>query len=218
MGARCAYGSPKVVKADTAFDWRCRLPRVPCGGARKFRERIYRSLMNRQFVNVKIDRAERPDLDQINMTALQAMGEQGGSPLTMFLDPHGLPFWGVTYFPPERRYGRPGFPDILNAIHYAWSGQRDDLPENAGKLLTYRRRSDSIEAFDEAPAPSDTTACGEKPLSLHDVIHGGIRGAPDFPNTPLLAAWLRGSRGHPTSVLSHAFPPHDRADEPRRHP
>lgn len=67
------------------------------------------AIMNRLFVNIKVDREERPDIDQIHMTALSAMGERGGWPLTMFLTPHGQPFWGGTYFPPEPRLGRPSF-------------------------------------------------------------------------------------------------------------
>jgi uncharacterized protein YyaL (SSP411 family) len=73
-------------------------------------------LMNRHFINVKVDREERPDLDAIYQSALQMMGEQGGWPLTMFLTPTGHPFWGGTYFPPTPRYGRPGFGDLLNGI------------------------------------------------------------------------------------------------------
>src|SRR5260370_30824916 len=72
--------------------------------------------MNDNFVNIKVDREERPDLDAIYMNALALMGEHGGWPLTMFLTPDGEPFWGGTYFPPEPRYGRPGFPQVLAAI------------------------------------------------------------------------------------------------------
>src|SRR3546814_11183432 len=73
-------------------------------------------LMNEHFVNIKVDREERPDLDAIYQSALHMMGEQGGWPLTMFLTPAGEPFWGGTYFPPTARYGRPGFPDVLQSV------------------------------------------------------------------------------------------------------
>ena len=76
--------------------------------------------MNRLYVNIKVDREERPDLDQIYQHALSLMGEQGGWPLTMFLTPEGEPFWGGTYFPPEPRWGRPGFPQVLAAISEAY--------------------------------------------------------------------------------------------------
>ena len=73
-------------------------------------------LMNARFVNIKVDREERPDLDAIYQSALALLGEQGGWPLTMFLTPAGEPFWGGTYFPPENRWGRPGFPQVLERM------------------------------------------------------------------------------------------------------
>ena len=72
--------------------------------------------MNALFVNIKVDREERPDVDQVYMSALHALGEQGGWPLTMFLTPEGEPFWGGTYFPKEPRFGRPGFVSVLREI------------------------------------------------------------------------------------------------------
>ena len=72
--------------------------------------------MNELFVNIKVDREERPDLDAIYQHALALMGEQGGWPLTMFLTPDGEPFWGGTYFPPDQRWGRPGFPQVMDAM------------------------------------------------------------------------------------------------------
>src|SRR5215472_348396 len=83
------------------------------------------ALMNELFVNIKVDREERPDLDAIYQYALALLGEQGGWPLTMFLTPAGEPFWGGTYFPPTSRWGRPGFPDVLHAISTAYHTERD---------------------------------------------------------------------------------------------
>jgi len=74
------------------------------------------ALMNAKFVNIKLDREERPEIDTIYMSALAMMGQQGGWPLTMFLTPDKLPFYGGTYFPPEPRFGHPGFPDVLNGV------------------------------------------------------------------------------------------------------
>ena len=88
------------------------------------------ALMNRYFVNIKLDREERPDVDQVYMHALQAMGEQGGWPLTMFLTPDCRPFWGGTYFPPCGQYGRPGFRDVLEAIHELYSKGGDRVARN----------------------------------------------------------------------------------------
>jgi uncharacterized protein len=81
-----------------------------------FEDRATAELMNQLFINIKVDREERPDLDQIYQTALQLLGEHGGWPLTMFLTPECQPFWGGTYFPPTPRYGRPGFRDVLAAL------------------------------------------------------------------------------------------------------
>ena len=82
-------------------------------------------LMNELFVNIKVDREERPDIDHIYMTALHALGQQGGWPLTMFLSPDGKPMIGGTYWPPEPRYGRPSFRQVLQSIDDAWRTQRD---------------------------------------------------------------------------------------------
>ena len=90
--------------------------------------------MNELFVNIKVDREERPDLDQIYQHALALMGEQGGWPLTMFLTPDGEPFWGGTYFPPEPRWGRPGFRQVLEAISEAYAAKRADVAQNVGVL------------------------------------------------------------------------------------
>ncbi len=90
--------------------------------------------MNELFVNIKVDREERPDLDAIYQHALALMGEQGGWPLTMFLTPDGEPFWGGTYFPPEQRWGRPGFPQVLEAMSNAYAQDRDKVAKNVVAL------------------------------------------------------------------------------------
>jgi uncharacterized protein YyaL (SSP411 family) len=91
-------------------------------------------VMNRLFVNIKVDREERPDIDQIYMAALTAMGDQGGWPLTMFLTPDAKPFWGGTYFPPRAQYGRHGFVQILEAVAGAWNNKRTDILHSADTL------------------------------------------------------------------------------------
>src|SRR5215831_10357364 len=90
--------------------------------------------MNALFVNIKVDREERPDLDQIYQHALALMGEQGGWPLTMFLTSDGEPFWGGTYFPPEQRWGRPGFLQVLDALSNAYQQERDKVVKNVTTL------------------------------------------------------------------------------------
>ena len=92
------------------------------------------AVMNQHFVNIKVDREERPDIDAIYMHALHMMGEQGGWPLTMFLTPEGEPFWGGTYFPPTSRYGRPGFPQVLEAIAEAYRKDKETIGKNVTAL------------------------------------------------------------------------------------
>ena len=92
------------------------------------------ALMNELFVNIKVDREERPDLDAIYQSALALLGQQGGWPLTMFLTPDGEPFWGGTYFPPEPRWGRPGFPQVLRAIADTYHSDPDKVATNVAAL------------------------------------------------------------------------------------
>src|SRR6195256_3157841 len=97
-------------------------------------------LMNENFVNIKVDREERPDLDQIYMNAVQMMTGHGGWPMTMFLTPEGVPFYGGTYFPPADRYNMPGFPRILASVAEAFSSQQDQVASTATAMLGELRR------------------------------------------------------------------------------
>ena len=113
-------------------------------------------LMNRLYVNIKVDREERPDIDQIYMAALSATGEQGGWPLTMFLTPDAQPFWGGTYFPKQPRYGRPGFMQVLESIDRAWRDKRGELAASAETLKTH------VESTLSARAPVADRDCARK--------------------------------------------------------
>src|SRR5205085_806529 len=104
------------------------------------------ALMNEQFVSVKVDREERPDLDSIYMDAVVAMSGSGGWPMTVFLTPAGEPFAGGTYYPPERRHGMPAFRDVLNSIAGAWRDQREQVLESGQKLVDHIRSSATLEA------------------------------------------------------------------------
>src|SRR3978361_413826 len=88
------------------------------------------ALMNSLYVNIKVDREERPEIDTLYMSALHALGEQGGWPLTMFLTPDGDPFWGGTYFPPEPRWGRPSFSQVLHGVADAFHGDHESIAKN----------------------------------------------------------------------------------------
>jgi len=147
-------------------------------------------VMNRLFVNIKVDREERPDIDHLYMSALQAMGEQGGWPLTMFLDADGEPFWGGTYFPPEPRWGRPSFRQVLEAVAAAWRDRHDMVRRNAASLAATLRELGRAPPGN-VPAPADLDRLTRGYLRLTDPEHGGMRGAPKFPNAPIFRfLWL----------------------------
>ncbi len=142
------------------------------------------ALMNQLFVNVKVDREERPDVDHIYMTALHAMGEQGGWPLTMFLTPDGAPIYGGTYWPPTSRWGRPSFRKVLQAVDAAWRDQRDALQAQGASFVAHLAR---LAATDAGPdlGPDDLMQVANALLGLVDPVHGGIGDAPKFPNAPI---------------------------------
>lgn len=140
--------------------------------------------MNRDFVNIKVDREERPDLDAIYQQALGMMGQHGGWPLTMFLTPKGEPFWGGTYFPPTSRYGRPGFPDVLKGVLATWRDGQDRVVANVRALKA---------GLSERSGPGTTAElsldlmnrAATQVLTMIDPEHGGLRGAPKFPQPGL---------------------------------
>ena len=150
--------------------------------------------MNALFVNVKVDREERPDLDQIYQHALALMGEQGGWPLTMFLTPGGEPFWGGTYFPPEQRWGRPGFPQVIEAMSDAYARDRDKVAKNVAVLREALQKLGRPERGGLI-TPKQLDPIAERLLREVDQINGGIGTAPKFPQTGILEllwrAWKR---------------------------
>ena len=164
------------------------------------------ALMNELFVNVKVDREERPDVDAIYQQTLQLLGQHGGWPLTMFLTPEGAPFWGGTYFPPESRYGRPGFPDVLRRMHAVYKDRRDKVAESSESVKS---------ALDELSRPPD--ADGSARLSMAvldhaatqflralDPVNGGLVGAPKFPQPSIFDfLWRAHVRGG-EKIFEHA--------------
>src|SRR5688572_22419823 len=105
-------------------------------------------VMNRLFVDVKVDREERPDIDSIYMSAVQSMTGRGGWPMTVFLTPEGMPFYGGTYYPPEDRQGMPGFPRLLTAVLDAYKNKRADITDQATRIVDAIARSSALEAGD----------------------------------------------------------------------
>ncbi|MCC7311481.1 MAG: thioredoxin domain-containing protein [Sulfuritalea sp.] len=167
------------------------------------------AVMNRFFVNIKVDREERPDLDQIYQTAHQMLARRsGGWPLTMFLSPDGTPFFGGTYFPKEPRYGLPGFADLCQRVAEAFENRRDDITAQAAELRqaladTTPEPAATATAFDAGPL-----AEAEAQLARgFDSRHGGFGGAPKFPHPTdlafLLARKESGSRQMALTTLKY---------------
>jgi len=151
-------------------------------------------LMNELYVNIKVDREERPDLDSIYQSALALLGQQGGWPLTMFLTPEGQPFWGGTYFPPEERWGRPGFKQVLQGIAAAYRGDPEKVGQNVAALREALAKLAQPQAGSPI-APEILDRIAERLLQEIDPQHGGIGGAPKFPQVPVLELlWRAGKR------------------------
>jgi uncharacterized protein YyaL (SSP411 family) len=148
-----------------------------------FEDERVAALMNAHFVNIKVDREERPDIDHIYMSALHAMGEQGGWPLTMVLTPEGAPFWGGTYFPPAPRFGRPSFTQVLTALSHAWTTDQDRIGHTVASMS--RALAANAAARPGAPpGPAELDDAREKFLRGMDWQRGGLGHAPKFPNAP----------------------------------
>jgi uncharacterized protein len=159
-----------------------------------FEDEATAKVMNDLFVNIKVDREERPDVDAIYMNALHLLGEQGGWPLTMFLTPDGEPFWGGTYFPPTDRYGRPAFVSVLNTVAHVFHNEPDKVRNNADALAA-RLKPQHIEG--EAAQLNDATLSNlaRRFLQAVDPVQGGLRGAPKFPQTQFFEfLWRAGLR------------------------
>ncbi|HKW52540.1 MAG TPA: thioredoxin domain-containing protein [Stellaceae bacterium] len=168
-----------------------------------FENRAIAALMNDLFVNIKVDREERPDLDTIYQYALALLGEQGGWPLTMFLTPQGEPFWGGTYFPPEARWGRPGFPDVLRAISEAYKGQREKVTNNAAALKQGLARLSAPQGG-AGLSLAATDRIAERLAHGIDPVNGGLGDAPKFPQVGVLELLWRAFRRTRQEPLRHA--------------
>ncbi len=148
-------------------------------------------LMNDNFVSIKVDREERPDLDQIYMSAVQMMTQHGGWPMTVFLTPDGVPFYGGTYFPPEDRYNMPGFPRVLLNVAHAYQEQPDEITRNAVSLLTELRRVNTTPESTAALSRDLLDAAYRNIIKNYDRLNGGFGGAPKFPPAMTLEFLLR---------------------------
>jgi uncharacterized protein len=149
------------------------------------------ALMNANFVCVKVDREERPDVDAIYMEAVQAMTGHGGWPLNVFLTPEQVPFYGGTYFPPQQRHGMPAWPQVLEAVADAWAGKRDEIRATGGQMAA---RLGGGALLAPSQAPFDAAAIDGAIDALRgqfDAINGGWGGAPKFPAASTIELLLR---------------------------
>jgi uncharacterized protein YyaL (SSP411 family) len=146
--------------------------------------------MNDNFVTIKVDREERPDVDSIYMEAVQSMSGHGGWPLTAFLDPEGVPFYGGTYFPPEPRHGMPSFRMVMEAVVDAWSRRRDEILAAAPRTRDALGAIGKLEAPDELPGPEILDRAVGALREAADMRNGGFSGAPKFPPSSALELLL----------------------------
>ena len=141
-------------------------------------------IMNKYFINIKVDREERPDLDIIYQNALQVFGEQGGWPLTMFLTPNLEPFWGGTYFPPVEKFGRPGFPTVLKTIKNVFKNEKEKIEKSVNLIKKGIKENTSCISGNEINK-NLSSQVSLSLINLIDKINGGIKGSPKFPNTTI---------------------------------
>ena len=159
-----------------------------------FEDAATAQVMNDLFVNIKVDREERPDIDQIYMSALHHLGEHGGWPLTMFLTPDAEPFWGGTYFPNTARYGKPAFVDLLREIERVFRENPKSVEQNRSALMTQLMASAKPKGRVVIGA-GDLDRAADQLLGVIDPVNGGIRGAPKFPQSMILEfLWRAGER------------------------
>jgi uncharacterized protein len=163
-----------------------------------FEDEATARVMNELFVNIKVDREERPDIDHIYMSALHHLGEHGGWPLTMFLTSTGEPVWGGTYFPKTARFGRPSFVDVMREVSRIFRDQPANVDHNRRALM---------EKLAAVAKPADQVTIGPRELDsaaaavgrAFDPVNGGFRGAPKFPQCPMLEMlWRAFARRHDT--------------------
>ena len=159
-----------------------------------FEDENIAAIMNKHFINIKVDREERPDVDEIYMSAVQAISGSGGWPMTVFLTPDLRPFFGGTYFPPEDRYGRPGFPRVLETVARYFADDPRGVEENALRVTTALHRAETLDKAREGCGQQAIDAAVSQLSAAYDDVHGGFGEAPKFPNSMSLSLLLRHHR------------------------
>ena len=167
------------------------------------------ALMNERFVSIKVDREERPDLDDVYMAAVQAMTGSGGWPMSVFLTPDLRPFFGGTYFPPEDRHGMAGFPRVLTSVADAYFTRRAEVDEQAGLLAGHLRSQLSAPTGDRDVERRQLDAAVQRLAATFDPTHGGFGGAPKFPPAMtlefLLRAWRRSGYAATLAIVTRTL-------------
>ena len=148
-------------------------------------------LMNEQFVNIKVDREERPDVDHVYMNAVQMLTGRGGWPMTVFLTPDGKPFYGGTYFPPEDRHGLPGFPRVLTAVAQAYAQKPNEIAKTVGEVMAALERLEAPRPAAHALDADVVVRAAHHLAGSYDETFGGLGQAPKFPNATVLELFLR---------------------------
>ncbi|MFN2135056.1 MAG: thioredoxin domain-containing protein [Candidatus Promineifilaceae bacterium] len=161
------------------------------------------ALMNEHFINIKVDREERPDLDNIYMSAVQALTGQGGWPMTVFLTPDGAPFYGGTYFPPTPRYGMPSFTQLLNSVITAWRSQREEIEKSAGSIRAHLQGARASSEAATVPGEALLDQALEGIVRAFDSEQGGFSGAPKFPPSMTIEFLLRMAAGRDDHKALH---------------
>ncbi len=168
-------------------------------------------LMNERFINVKVDREERPDIDQIYMSAVQAMTGRGGWPMSVFLTPDGQPFFGGTYYPPEDKHGMPGFRRVILSVEQAWKSRKKEIEDSAADMTAHLADLAKLPKVDsEQPLGIEILEAAAVALRRQfDPVHGGFGQAPKFPHPMDLRFLLRhGARAgdaHAVHMVRHTL-------------
>jgi uncharacterized protein YyaL (SSP411 family) len=174
-----------------------------------FEDETTARVMNEHFVNVKVDREERPDLDAIYMSAVQAMTGHGGWPMTMFLTPDGVPFFGGTYFPPDDRAGMPSFRRVLAGVADAYRNRRDQVVRSGQELARIYLPGTAAMSSTGALTPVLLERAWRSIAQRYDARQGGFEGAPKFPQAMALdfslRRWRRTGTPHALEIAAHSF-------------
>jgi uncharacterized protein YyaL (SSP411 family) len=171
-----------------------------------FEDTALAAILNRYFVCIKVDREERPDLDQVYMTVTQAMTGSGGWPMSLFLTPDLKPFYAGTYFPPQGAYGRPGFADLLEKIHDAWQRDHEKIGKQAAAMMLDLSKANAVADTGGGVGDETLSAAAGQLTRGYDQQNGGFGGAPKFPRPVAMSYLLRyGQRTGNGQVLDMVY-------------